>query len=464
MRRAQVVAAVVVAVLAVAGATYAERQVGTRSLGTAAPGERAPSGAWFCPHGGGEQDWEVALQIANPGPDAATVRIRSISSTKPEAPVTQTIEPGALAVVPVDGIGRERSSMVEWFGQWVAVGWVSHAGGDERGVAAEPCAPAAGERWLLPDGSTATKPQNDYVIVMNPSARDAVVSFTLLSERKEPIQKSELTDVVIKPFHSMAVPLNDKVLGEETVSTIVDAAAGRVVAASLGVWETGGIRSTLGYLGDPPATVVFPGGDDAGRTQLTVMSTSLERVQLTADLLGAEQEQPFAGVADAAPPSESARTFTATTAEPTSVVFTSAAPGIAAVRRTFGVASDQGSTIGGSPSAGWLVLPAVSGSPSHPSIALANPSEVPAEVRLSLLGTGEGTEPGSVAITVTVPPRSSVLAPSGFVEAAPGAAVLAVASSGTFVPAAVSYSRGKEGFATYAVALGIEVPVTWVPT
>ena len=62
-----------------------------------------------------------------------------------------------------------------------------------------------------------------------------------------------------------------------------------------------------------------------------------------------------------------------------------------------------------------------------------------------------------------MPPGRTVTAPKVFVEAAPEGGVLAVATSGTFVPAAASYSRGREGFATYAVALGVPIPDAWVP-
>jgi hypothetical protein len=51
-----------------------------------------------------------------------------------------------------------------------------------------------------------------------------------------------------------------------------------------------------------------------------------------------------------------------------------------------------------------------------------------------------------------------VEAPEGFLRVAPEAGVWATATSGTFVPAAASYSLGHDGFGTYAVALGIAVP------
>jgi hypothetical protein len=59
---------------------------------------------------------------------------------------------------------------------------------------------------------------------------------------------------------------------------------------------------------------------------------------------------------------------------------------------------------------------------------------------------------------VSVPPGSTVEAPEEFLRAAPEAAVRAEAVSGTFIPAAASYSLGHDGFATYAVALGIAIP------
>lgn len=456
MRRLQTIAALAIAVLVIGGAAYADREVAPEAPSQDAT-VRVPSGAWYCPHGGGDQDWEVSLQIANPGPDAATVRIRPIGAEKPEAPVVRTIEPGSLAVVPVDAAARERSSTVEWFGQWVAIGWVAHAGGDVGGVAAEPCASTATDTWLLPDANTAEEAERDYVIVMNPTARDAVVSFTLLSERKEPVQKSELTDVVLRPYHSTVVELFETVAGEDTVGTLVEAATGRVVAASLGITTTGGIRSTLGYAGDPPTELVFPGGEDAGRTQLAVMSTNVERVALSSELLGAEpgSEQAFPGVADAAPPARSARTFATTTTEPAAVVFHADGPGVAAVRRTFGVVSDQGATVGGTPASDWVILPAVSGTPSHPGLALANSSDEPVEVSVSAIGSPD--EP----VVVTIAPRSSVVAAKGFLGSHPDDAILA-SSDGSFVAAAASYSRGREGFATFAIALGTPVPSEWV--
>ena len=83
---------------------------------------------------------------------------------------------------------------------------------------------------------------------------------------------------------------------------------------------------------------------------------------------------------------------------------------------------------------------------------MANPGTEPAEVTLSFLSPGPDQQ-----ITVTVAPQSTATAPERFLNVAPEVGVLATASSGTFVPASASYSLGIEGFAGYAVALGIPI-------
>ena len=456
VRRAQALAAAVVAVALVAGAAYADREL-SRGVPDGVPATSAASGEWFCPHGGGEAGWEVFLQVANPGERPAQIRVRTLGRQRPTEPETFTVEAGSFLRIPVPAEGRERASVVEWFDQWVAVGWVAHAGGEEGGVAAEPCAPAAGDRWTLPDGTTETDANDDYVVVMNPFAREAVISAVLLSERNVPVVHGDLTDVVLRPYRSRVIRLNEIVKGERTVSTVITASVGRVVAGTLGVTTGGGVRSAIGYLGAAPRIATFPGGADAGRTDLAVANDGDARVTLDGTLLEKEQQAPFAGLAEAAPPPGSGRTFPASTTGPTSIVLAADDAGVAAMRRTFGVSSDQASSAGAEPAGAWVVLPAAAGTPAHPGIPLANPGTEPVEVTLSYLSPDTAPD-----VTVTVPPSSTVMAPKAFADAAPQGAVLAVAEAGTFVPASASYSLGREGFATYAIALGIPIPAGWV--
>jgi hypothetical protein len=458
--RGQVLAALVVLGVVIAGALYVQREVGARPL-EAAPPATAPSGAWFCPHGGGPSEWEVTLQLANPGSAPVPVRVRDLGAEKSSEPSDYTVEPGTTLAIPVAADGRERSTVVEYFGGWVAAAWVAHAGGEEGGAAAEPCVPDTASRWLLPDGATQEN-DDDYVVVMNPYATDAVISLSLLSERREPVRTEDWTNVTLKPFRSASFKLNQNALGETTVSTVIDVSVGRVAAASLGVSRTGGIRSSEGVPGQPPPVQILPGGFDQGRTDLVVASAGLERASLTGNMMDAEQSQPLPALADSAPAGESARTLPVTTGDPSTLEVSSEGGDVAFARRTYGVASDQGSTTGvPEAAAAWVVLPTVVGSPARPGLVLANPGEEAAEVTLSVLSSGD--QPVPKPVTVTVPPGRTVQAPKAFVEAAPLSAILATATGGTFVPAGASYSLGREGIATYAVAVGVRIPDAWLP-
>jgi Family of unknown function (DUF5719) len=454
--RPQALVALLALVLLVGGAAYADREAEPAP----GPGVDGPasSGAWFCPSGGGPEGWEVFLQVANPGDRPATVHVRSLGSGRPKPPDAFEVEPGAFLRIPVESRGRGRTHMVEWFGQWVAVGWLAHAGGGEGGVAAEPCAPSAGARWLLPDGTTESEGDHDFVVVMNPFAREAVFSLTLLSERREPVLHGGLTDVVLQPFRSVAFELNEVVLGERTVGTLLEVSVGRVAAATLGVSGGGGIRSALGYLGTPPASLVFPGGQDAGRTEVPVMTEADGdggRVTLTGELLLSDDAPPqqVPGLADASLPDGSARTFPATTSGVSSLRVEGTGGSVATVRRTFGTVSDQAAVTGASVAASWLVMPTVAGSPAHPGMVLANPGSETAEVTLRYLSPGPPEQ-----LTLSVPPRATVEVPQAFLLVAPETGVWATAGTGTFVIASASSSLGAEGRATYAVSLGIPVP------
>jgi hypothetical protein len=177
------------------------------------------------------------------------------------------------------------------------------------------------------------------------------------------------------------------------------------------------------------------------------------RAALDGLLEGTQGGQPFPGLADASLPPGSGRTFPATTDGPTTVVLTVTGRDVATVRRTFGVTSDQAAVTGGEPAAAWIVLPAVAGFPSNPGLVLSNPGTEPAVVTLRYLLPGPPEE-----VEVTVPPGGTAQAPEEFALLAPEVGVVASATTGTFVPAAASYSLGREGMATYAVALGIPMP------
>jgi hypothetical protein len=443
----------------VVGGVYLQREVGPKAS-AADSSEAAPSGGWFCPHGGGTE-WAVTLELANPGTTPVQVRVTELSGRKPSKPQSLTVPPEAEVLVDEAAEERDSASFIEYFGGWVAAGWVIHAGGGEKGVAAEPCLPRAAEQWFVPDGLT-TEGQDAYVVIMNPFATPAIFTLTLYTQKRAPITAGAWTNVVLAPHRSQAFRLNATALGEGAVSTLVDVKVGRVAAASLGLSELGGIRSSIGVAGSPPQRMVLPAGFAQGASILVAMNTGDARPELEVTLLSKETSQPLGSVVQNAPNAGSAQPYPVTMEGPSAIDVRST-PGTVVALRTLGVPADHGSTGGASAPAGaWVVLPSIAGTPAHPGLILTNPGDVPAVVNLSLLPSAPGTVPPPV--TVTIPPGRAVAGPKLFVTDEPFAAILATAESGTFVPAAASYSLGQDGNATYAVSLGVPIPDAWVPS
>lgn len=460
--RGQLVATIAVVAAVVAGGVYVEGAgPATAPEPVAAVGR--PSGAWFCPHGGG-RGWEVTLELANPGTDPVDVRVTRLSGRRPARGELLSVPPGSQVQVPLPASDRGSGSMVEFFDGWVAAGWVAHAGGTEAGVAAEPCVDQAARRWYLPDGVT-LRDDDAWVIVMNPFASPAVVSLSYLTTGRGEITTADLTNVPIGPYRVRAFHVNADAEGEPAVGTLVDVPGGRVAVASLGLSKDGGARSSVGQI-DAPGRAILPAAADQGRSDVLVMNPRDDDSDVAGSVLDRESSQALQivlnAIVEAPPEARSAAAFSLTTQGPATLDLV-LPEGTAAARRTFGVASDQGSTVAAAaPHPAWVLLPAVAGRPSKPGLVLANPGEEPAKVTLSFLTAG--IEPAPAPIQVSVPAGRSVSAPRDFLALKPRSAVLAVASSGTFVPAFASYSLGREGVAAFAVSLGVPVPAAWVPT
>ena len=143
--RARLVVALSVAVALVAGGVILERRVGPRALPTA-PKMPAETGAWDCPHGGGE-GWRVWIALANPGPAPIQIRLTTSSGGAPPQPTAETLDPSVLRYVEVAAPLPGSATAVESFGAEIGAGMVISA--PEGGIAAEPCAREAGTSWAI---------------------------------------------------------------------------------------------------------------------------------------------------------------------------------------------------------------------------------------------------------------------------------------------------------------------------
>ena len=439
-------------------------------------GSIAPSGAWFCPHGGGA-GWTATLTLTNPGDQAVTARVQSMSGAGAGAAQDLPVPARSLVTVDVPANRRSASTEVQYFGGWIAAGWVAEAhgtspnpgpgaspspgagGGEsggpggapaERGVAAEACLPAAGRTWLLPDGTT-VQGQQDYLVVMNPFATEAVFGLTFVAEGRT----VEAGDLELTAGSSLAVHVNRSVLGDRTVGAVLVARIGRIAAASLGVGDDGGIRSAVGVPGTV-RTVVLPGAGDAGRSEVALLNPGSAGVTYRVDLLAPDGRHAVQPPGQRLGP-KAAATESLTASGPGAVALGITGTGVAAARRTLGLRGDEGSTVATSPARAWLLTSPAADASSSVEVALANPGDRPVDVTLTPIAAGGAG--GSAPVRVTIPPGSAVAAPTDFLAGNVRASVLAT-GSGTFVASMTSTSGSGIG---YSVAAGVPVPPRWVP-
>jgi hypothetical protein len=275
--QARFVLSLILAAGVAGGGTALERVAGHPEPQTAASTQAAPtasSGAWFCPHGGGE-DWRTWITVANPGERPASLSITTLSTGKPQR---QRGEVPAASQRAFRVISKELSSatLVESFGAPAAVTAVTEL--PDGGLASEPCTSQAGERWFVPDGST-LRGRSSRLVIANPFAEDAVVDVALLS-RGEVVKAGRLLGVVIKPYRVAAFNLNEFALGKDPLVALVQASLGRVAVGGLVVGE-GTARSALAVPG-PARRWVLPGGGDSTAAGLVIATAGDRRVPFRA--------------------------------------------------------------------------------------------------------------------------------------------------------------------------------------
>jgi hypothetical protein len=438
-------------IVVVGGGIALDRGLGSAAAGTAVPGS-APSGAWSCPHGGGPK-WKVQIHLANPGEAPVTARLTELTSGRPRRPLTLTIDPGTSRTVDVAAKTRAASTFVEFFGGWLAAGWVAQGGGGEIGVASEPCAPSAGRRWYAPDGTT-EQGQDAYLIVMNPFDAPAAFDIVLLTKTRAPIRDSAVNDVVLPAHRSRAIRLNSLALGEAALGAEVDVSIGRVAVSSLGIGREGGIRSAIAA-DATGAAAHLPVGAGAGQTVLALMVPAEAPVQFGATLLSTGSATPAGGLTESGQGPTSAATYPIPVEGPGSVEVVTQGDGqVVASLRAIGVGNDWAATGGAqAPAERWVVLPATIGEPVIPGLILVAPGNDPVTVTLHGL-----TEGGPSDLVVPLEAGRAVEVPARFWEAVPDAAILVTTDGGPVLALAASTSLGNSGVSTYALAMGVPIP------
>ena len=441
--------AVVVVAAAVAG------EVG-RAAPAAAPEPTLASSTWICPHGGND-GWTGSIVVMNPGQTEVDVRISTLGRTRKVVTTEATVPASRQLVQDVPVTDRGAATVVDAFGGWVGVAWLV-ASEDPPGLGAEPCSAGGGRRWFAGDPGT---PQGDdaFLVVTNPYDIEAIVDVALYSADRPPIRPQAWTDLEIGPRRSVALPVNPAAEGEEALLADVAAQVGRVAVASVVTPKAGGIRSAIASSSTSPATLELPVSGGAGPTTLSIGVPTEAEARFEATLLSREPPQDAGGLSDGEQAGPTARAYPVSTGGPSSVhVRVDASGGLVAALRAEGSAADPGATAGSSTTASaWVVPSTVLGDPSFPAVVLVNPGSRDASVTLARLPGGDGEAVGDQE-RVAVPAGAAVAVPEAFLRVAPDAAILARSEGAEIVALGASASLGIEGYARYALVLGVPLP------
>jgi hypothetical protein len=445
--RARLLGALLAGLVVSGGGLLLEGRLGQRAFDPAAA-EQDLSGAWFCPHGGGE-GWRAWVALANPTGDVAEVVVTTYSEGVPPVGVRTSLLPGTESFVEVPAVRMASGSVVEFFGAAPSAGMV--VARPEGGEAAEPCSTRTGRRWYLAEG-TSERGQQAWIVVLNPYAIDA--TFDVLLTGQEPVaQAGDLRGVLLPARQAAAINLNRFALGKKTLAASIQASAGKVVVAGVGLGESG-IRSVLATSA-PARSWFLPGTADDGPSALNILALEQD-VPLGATVHSSEG-QADAGLGEATVPAGLADTFEVLALQSGVAVATKGTSMFVAGRRlSLSTAADQGAT-GGVPRGAreWIAPPALGPEGGQSFLILQNVGAQVTSARVSLLTEEGRTEPPDLAALAVEPGLTSVV---DLTEASGGRPVTAVVETdgGTLVVAQTSISS-----AGYAIAVGVRLDQVW---
>lgn len=427
---------------AVVAAGVALERVGPRSLAAREVPEDI-SGAWFCPHGGGE-GWRSWVVVANATSASADLRVVTFGSKRPTRQVVR-VPAGAQSYVEVEADQPGSATSVEYFGGPVVGGMVvTRPGG--KGMGAEPCAPTSSRRWILTEATT-VRGFTERLIVMNPFAERAVFDVVLTTE-DDLLRPGDLTGVVLGARRSISFDLGRFALEKGTLVATVQVDLGKVIAGGLGISERG-VRLTLPAT-EAAARWALPGAGvvEGGALTVTSPSASSAPFRVRAQTGGRQTEI----VADAEAPAFRGASLQVDLADAALLVAADGPTPLVAQRRLV-MATEQASTAG-SPggAARWVALPAMTPEGGTASLLLQNPEDEVAEVRLRLLTLDGPAEAPSIARIVLPPGRLRIL-PLGDLVGTQPVSVLVEADIGTVVAAQIATSG-----AGFALSVGGRIP------
>lgn len=410
----------------------------------APPGSAEPSrsGAWFCPHGGGD-GWRGWVAITNPNAHPVQVRLTTFADHGGRAGSTFEV-PGMRQVyraVPADG--PSAATEVEYFDGWVGAAAVLEPDSPGGRIAAERCVSGPHQTWFVADAETG-RGTTSYLVVMNPFSQDAAFDVTLQTDKRSAIGPGPLTPYVVPRGRSAALRLNDFLLegpDEHVLAVQVRVKIGRVVAGGLTI-SADGVRAEAAAP-SPVARWVVPAGRDAGSSTLDIFNPTTRRADLSIVVQGDSRQRLVSGVEGLSIGPGEASSFDPGASAGLGVVVesTNQVP-IVVARREVGEQGDPASMGGATGGAGrWLVMPGLPPSGGRGLLLLENPGRTAVHVSLGFIGRTGPPRVASVG-SLTVPAGRMVVVDLSAATGAKPITVVVATRGGTIVAASASYSRG----------------------
>jgi hypothetical protein len=278
----------------------------------------------------------------------------------------------------------------------------------------------------------------------------------LYTADQPPVRHSDWTGLLLPARRSLALHLNERLKGEPVVAVAIEATAGRIAAASLGISAGSHVRSALGW-SSPSAVAFLPTMQGSGETELLVLSTADASIRFGVTALTEDQPRPAGGLTEQEHGPAAARVY-AVPVEPGPTAlraFTLDEAELVAALRAVGPGRDMGATGGAVSSAdAWILFPASVGSSPSPGGVLVNDGDVEVVATIELVPGEGGTAAASA--TVSVPPHGTAAVPPELWEGAPDAALLVRAEGGPLVALTSSTSPQLED--AFALSLGVPLP------
>jgi Family of unknown function (DUF5719) len=219
------------------------------TLASAGAPDGSESSSWYCTGGtGGSGAAGATVELVNSGGQAVSGTVTVVNDQGASGTAPVTVPAGGQVAVATDQVEQ---------GNWLAAAVDLNGGGvvaseiveGSTGWAQAPCASTTASDWYFASGAT-NNGSLLYVSLFNPTSTVSVVNLAFVTPRGL-VRPQPFEGLVVDPGQLVVAGVASFVQGASSVSTIVQAGSGRVVASELEVHNVGGRSGLSLRLGSP---------------------------------------------------------------------------------------------------------------------------------------------------------------------------------------------------------------------